>query len=133
MHFVRCCGSTILLQSIVIVVKLLVHGHCSESGLHSLPSRSSRCPRCSVPKKDQRCRTKSMCMMELPCTFFSKLISAPACLFGTLEYVIRKKKWKKESSRHLNFLFNLEACWTAKDPTIETLNFEFKVFYCLDL
>ena len=23
---------------------LLVHGHCSESGLHSFPSRSSRCP-----------------------------------------------------------------------------------------
>ena len=29
---------------IVIVHKLLVHGHCSESGLHSLLSRSSRCP-----------------------------------------------------------------------------------------
>ena len=31
--------------TIVIVHKLLVHGHCSESGLNSLPSRSSRCPR----------------------------------------------------------------------------------------
>ena len=30
---------------IVLVHKLLVHGHCSESGLHSLPSRISRCPR----------------------------------------------------------------------------------------
>ena len=31
--------------TIVIVVKLLVIGHCSDSGLHSLSSRSSRCPR----------------------------------------------------------------------------------------
>ena len=31
--------------TIVIVHKLLIHDHCSESGLHSLPSRSSRCPR----------------------------------------------------------------------------------------
>ena len=31
--------------TIVIVHKLLVHGHCLESGLHRLPSRSSRCPR----------------------------------------------------------------------------------------
>ena len=35
--------------TIVIVHKLLVHGHCSESGLHSLPSRSSRCPRSMPP------------------------------------------------------------------------------------
>ena len=34
--------------TIVIVQKFLVHGHCSESGLHSRPSRSSRCPRCTV-------------------------------------------------------------------------------------
>ena len=31
--------------TIAIVHKLLVHGHCSESGLYSLPSISSRCPR----------------------------------------------------------------------------------------
>ena len=31
--------------TIVMVHKLPVHGHCSESGLHSLPFRSSRCPR----------------------------------------------------------------------------------------
>ena len=33
---------------IVMVHKLLVHGHCSESGLHSLLSRSSRCPRANL-------------------------------------------------------------------------------------
>ena len=31
--------------TIAIVVKLLVNGHCSDSSLQSLPSRSSRCPR----------------------------------------------------------------------------------------
>ena len=30
--------------TIVIVVKLLVNGHCSDSGLHNLLSRGSRCP-----------------------------------------------------------------------------------------
>ena len=43
--------------TIVIVHKLLVHGHCLESGLHSLPSRSSRCPRLNTLM-----RIKKMCM-----------------------------------------------------------------------
>jgi hypothetical protein len=33
--------------TIVIVHKLQVHGHCSDFGLHSPPSRSSRCPNVS--------------------------------------------------------------------------------------
>ena len=33
------------------IVKLLTKGLCSESGLHGLPSRSSRCPRTSIPWK----------------------------------------------------------------------------------
>ena len=32
-------------QGLTVVHKLLVHSHRSESGMHSLPSRSSRCPR----------------------------------------------------------------------------------------
>ena len=43
MHFVWSCAS-IMLLSIAVVHKFLAHGHCSESGLHSLPSKSSRCP-----------------------------------------------------------------------------------------
>ena len=34
--------------TIATVVKLLTKGLCSESGLHSLPFRSSRCPRLRV-------------------------------------------------------------------------------------
>ena len=34
---------------IATVVKFLTKGLCSESGLHSLPSRSSRCPRINRP------------------------------------------------------------------------------------
>ena len=36
-----------------LVHKLLVQDHCSESGLHSLPSRSSRCPRFTLTKTEQ--------------------------------------------------------------------------------
>ena len=43
--------TTWTLRAIVIVHELLVHGHCSESGLHSLPSRSFRCPRLHLPSK----------------------------------------------------------------------------------
>ena len=35
--------------TIVIIHKLIVHGNCSESSLHSLPFRSSRCPRFNLP------------------------------------------------------------------------------------
>ena len=45
MKFVLCVKLCQHDFTIVIVHKLPVHGHCSESGLHSLPSRSSRCPR----------------------------------------------------------------------------------------
>ena len=41
MHFVWSCAS---------MTKLLFHGQCSESGLHSLPSRSSWCPWLSIDK-----------------------------------------------------------------------------------
>ena len=59
--------------TIVIVHKLLVHGHCSESGLHSLPSRSSWCPR-SMTSSSEEYHKKSFeyLTMSLISTYFER-------------------------------------------------------------
>ena len=78
--------------TIVIVHKLLVHGHFSESGLHSLPSRSSRCPRMNVQKSLgklewswlQRCPALSKDLStNTSCTLFNVEVRHKCCLHNS--------------------------------------------------
>ena len=77
-HCVKLCQHNF---TIVIVPKLLVHGHCSDFGLHSLPSRSSRCPR--IPSL-----TKTLQLFWEPNNFGNKSIVAMILSAGDKKHVL---------------------------------------------
>ena len=78
MHFLWSCASMILLD---IIHKLLVHGHCSESGLNSLLSRSSRCPWFNTVARDSTHDLFSKIVRPFNSTTKNTLAShSPPCL-----------------------------------------------------